>query len=202
MAEFGGTGSVVSDNFNFPACDKAVFKWSVKTGSYGSASLILNLHRVGSEDVMTLVNEAVFENPTDTLTGSGLQPLLGGEYYFSSENTDEAWTVRAVCRDGEKPVGEDMDLSGTGVTVTDNYTLHACQKSVLTWTTKASSIGSASIAIYLCGARCELIANEFKTDVADSISGEVVQAVDNRDYYLWVKNLSANAWSVKWECRD
>jgi len=202
LAEVTGTGEAVSDNYNWPDCQKAVFEWSVNTGSYGMASLILHLNKVGSDNVESIVNEAVMDNPSDRLSGSSLYPLTAGEYYFSSENTDEAWTVRVVCKDGEKPVGEGFDIAAAGNIVTDNYTLRACQKSVFVWTAEAGTYGMASLILHLCGRDCEGLINEAQMDVPDGIKGEALQAVDGGDYYLVAMNTGGNKWTVKWECRD
>jgi hypothetical protein len=202
LAEFSGTGGTVTDNFTAPECQKAVFEWSVNRSSYGTASLILHLQKVGTDAYESIVNEAEFDNPGDTLTGSAVQPLSAGEYYLASENTDEAWTVRVACRDGEKPVGTGIDLAGTGNLVTDNYTLPACQKSVFAWTAAPDSSGSAALIVHFCGRDCESIVNEFKTDVAAPISGEALQAVDGGDFYLVLMNTGGRDWTVKWECRD
>jgi hypothetical protein len=200
LTEVEGAGGTVTDNFDWPACQKAVFYWSVSPNSYGSASLIVHLHKTSSEQEVTLVNE--FAMDVSELSGSALQPLSGGEYYFSTENTDQPWTIRVECQDGVAPVGTGIDLEASGNIVTENYELPACQKSIFAWSVEPGDTGTASLILRLCGNECTTLVNEFQMDLTAPMEGEALQALDGGIYYLVSENTSGRPWSVHWECRD
>jgi hypothetical protein len=201
LAEVQGEGDTVTDNFEWPACQKAVFYWTVSPNSYGTASLIVYLHRIGVERGVVLVNEMAMSVSVEGLSGSALQPLSGGEYYFSTENTDEPWTIRVECQDHVAPVGAGIDLQPVGNIVTDNYELPACQKSVFVWSAGRNDIGTASLILWLCGEECTVLVNEFQMDLIAPMEGEALQALRGGIYYLVSEN-SSGPWSVRWECRD
>jgi hypothetical protein len=201
LQEVEGVGETVTDNYTWPACQKAVFYYTVEAGAY-SVSLILNIHSVDTGEEANLVNE--FGMEVDESSGSTFLSIGAGEYYFSSENTDEPWTVRVECQDGQAPVGNELAVEGVGDTVTANYELEPCNKSVFTWTAAPSAAGSASLIVDLCqvgGRRCENIVNEFEMDVTDEISGEVVEKLDGGLYFIVTENTD-QAWSVTLECHD
>ena len=200
LTEVEGTGSTVTDNFEWPACQKAVFYYTVYPSSSGFASLIVYVSKVGEEAKWLLVNETA--ESSDVVSGSAHQPLIGGEYYFSTELTQEPWTIRLECQDGVAPVGPGMDLHGAGNIVTDNYELPACQKSVFVWSAEPDDWGNAALALSLCGDECTLLVNEFQTDLAAPMEREALQALRGGVYYLVVANSSGRPWSVRWECRD
>jgi hypothetical protein len=202
LGEVGGEGSTVTDNLQLPACGKAVFQWNVAPTRSGSASLILSIHRPDRTDSVTLVNEFAMDVGTGGLSGSSLQTLLGGEYYFTSENTDQAWTLRIECQDGVAPVAQGIDLDATGNIVTQNYSLPACHKSVFDWTAARGSGGSAALILSLCGNDCVTIVNEFQMDLAEDMTGQSLQPVDGGIYYLVSENTGGRAWGVHWTCGD
>lgn len=197
-------GETVTDNYEFPECFKAVFDWHVDVGSYGSASLILKLHSVATQEDSTLVNE--FGEAPEGLNGKALQPIAGGEYFFSSENTDEAWGVTLICEDNVAPVASgELDVEGHGNTVSDNYELPECSKSVFNYSVGPNEGGSASIILYLCNAeteRCESIANKFEMDLTEPLEGKTVEALRGGSYFLVTENASGNDWQISWECQD
>jgi len=201
LAQLEGMGGTVTDNYEWPACQKAVFYWRAYPDSIGFASLIVHLYKVGVEQRASLVNDFAMDVSTEGLSGAVLQPLSGGEYYFSTENTDQPWTIRLECQDGMAPVGTGIDLQGAGSVVTDNYELPACQKSVFVWSTEPDDSGFASLILKLCGDDCTSIVNDFQTDLAAPMEGEALQALAGGTYYLVAENTSG-AWSVRWECRD
>jgi len=198
------TGETVTDNHELPECFKAVFDWHVDPGAYGSASLILKLHNVAKEEPVTLVNE-FGENP-EGLDGRALQPLIGGQYFFSSENTDEPWRVAVICEDNAAPVASgELDVEGRGNTVSDNYELPACSKSVFSYSVEPDDLGSASIIIYLCNADqrvCATIANEFEMDLTDPMEGKAIESLRGGHYFFATENASGNDWRISWECQD
>lgn len=202
MAEVNGTGKTVTDNLNLPACGKAVFLWKVAPSSYGTASLILSLFKKGSDREITVVNDMAMDTGSEGMSGSSLQPLTGGEYYFSSDNTNEPWSVRIECQDGVAPVATGMDIQGTGNQVTGNYELYACQKSVFHWQVEPGTGGTAALILGLCGAECQTIANEMKMDLTGPLEGASLQAISAGSYYLVVQNASGLNWRVNWECKD
>lgn len=199
-----GVGETVTDNYEFPECFKAVFDWHVDQGSYGSASLILKLHNVATRDEMTLVNE--FGEAPEGLDGKALQPLLGGEYFFSSQNTDEAWRVTLLCENNVAPVaGEELAFEGQGNTVSGNYELPECSKSVFSYSVEPNNTGAASLILYLCSADrrdCTSIANKFEMDLIEPLEGKVVEALRGGIYFLATENASGNDWQITWECQD
>jgi len=202
LAEVEGIGGTVTDNFEWPECQKPVFYWTVSSTTYGSASLIVYLHKRGAEQEASLVNEFAMNVPAEGLSGSALQPLSGGEYYFSTENTDQPWRIRVECQDGAAPVGAGIDLQAAGNIVTDNYELPSCQKSVFAWSAEPDDSGMASLILKLCGDDCTTIVNEFQMDLTAPMEGEALQALGGGIYYLVSENTSGRPWSVRWECRD
>ena len=203
LEEIEGIGETVTDNYEWPACRKAVFHWVAQANSHGSASLIIHLHKVGADREVYLVNE--FGSDVDEITGSVYQPLLGGEYYLSSENTDEPWSVRLECQDGVAPVGQEINLQLAGNLVTDNYELPACSKSVFVWSVEPSEHGRASLILRLCRVgeeRCDSVVNEFASDLTEPFTGESLESTDGGLYFLVTDNTSGQSWSVIWECRD
>ena len=85
-----GTGSLVSDNFEWQRCRKAVFVWE----ALGHDNFIVILHRPDPDQVELLVNEI------SPLGGESLQPLAGGIYYLHIEKgPQEGWWIKGECRD-------------------------------------------------------------------------------------------------------
>ncbi len=202
LGEISGTGKTVTDNLKLPACGKAVFFWKVGPSSYGSASLILHMFNKDTQREMSLVNDMTMESGPDGMSGSALQPLTGGEYYFTSDNTNEAWSIRIECQDGVAPVAQGMDVQGIGNLVTANYELPACQKSVFHWQVEPGAGGTAALILGLCGADCQSIANEMKMDLTGPLEGQSLKAVHAGIYYLVTENSSGRPWHVTWECKD
>lgn len=206
LLEFEGEGEIVTDNYEFPPCFKTVFYWTASAGAYGSASLILRLHNVETERDMTLVNEFGMDTSSGGISGSALQPLVGGEYFFSSENTDEPWALQVVCEDGAAPVASgELAIEGFGNIVTENYELPKCTKSVFLWSVDPSSSGSAALILTLCsveGEKCDTIVNEFKMDLPGPLEGEALERISGGTYFLVAANTSGRSWRVSWECRD
>jgi len=202
LLEFSGTGDTVTDDFVLPACWKAVLYWHVAPSSYGTASLILTGYNKGSGADKTLVNDMVMDASADGMSGIAFDPLLGGTYYFQTENTDAAWNVRLECQDGVAPVGEGMNIQATGGFVTGNYSLPACNKSIFNWSVEPSNYGTTSLILALCNMKeCETIVNEMKMDMTSAMTGQALQAVQGGDYFLVSEN-TQQPWSVNWECKD
>jgi len=154
---------------------------------------------------MSLVNEFAMDVSGDGISGAALQPLVGGEYYFTTENTDEAWALRVECQDGVAPVASGLDLQGSGNTVTDNYELPACSKSVFVWSAEPGDSGTASLIVHLCKVgedRCPSLVNEFGMDLTEPLEGEALEALSGGIYFLAIDNTSGKPWSIRWECRD
>ena len=205
LAEVEGVGESVTDNFQWPSCQKAVFYWTAFPNNFGSASLIISLHNEEKLDDVSLVNEFAMDVSSEGISGSALQPLQEGEYYFSTENTDAPWSLRVVCQDGVAPVASGLDLQGRGNVVTDNYELSACRKSVFAWSAEPDDRGTASLIVHLCKAgedRCTTLINEFGMDSAQTLVGEALQIVSGGVYFVVTSNTSGRPWNVRWECRD
>jgi hypothetical protein len=204
VLEIDGQAETVTDNYELPACGKAVFYWTVDVGASGVASLIALLHDVAAEREEVLVNEVALEAGGDTVTWPALRLLDAGEYYFTTENTDEPWSLRVECQDGMAPVAEGLDVSGEGLTVTDNYQLRACSKSVFAWSIEPNASGAASAIVELYKAGLDqpvVVANEFQMDATQPVTGQSVRSVSAGPHYLFVYN-TANRWRVTWECQD
>lgn len=204
LLELDGQGKAVTDNYELPACHKAVFYWTATTGEYGAASLIARLHKTDSEGDIVIVNEFNTDVGSDSITWPALLPLEGGEYYFSTENTDEPWSLRVECQDGMASVAEGLDVQGVGLAVTDNYKLSSCQKSVFMWTVEPNESGAASIIARLHtdgGEEAFVFANEFDMDLSEPLEGEKLQSINEGIYYVSVENTS-EPWHIRWECRD
>jgi hypothetical protein len=203
LLEFSGTGATVTEDYTLPTCWKAVLYWNVAPNSGGSASLILTQNNKDTGNDKTLVNEFGMDVGSDGMNGIAFDPLLGGNYYYSTENTNEAWSAKIECQDGVAPVGTGINIQATGGTATDNYTLSACNKSIFNWSVDPNSSGSASLILALCDLKknCETIVNEFKMDMTSPLTGQALQSVKAGDYFLVSENTS-QSWNVTWECKD
>jgi hypothetical protein len=200
LAELSGTGAAITEDYTLPQCMKGVLYWHVAP-SYGAASLIIKQFNKDKGTDKTLVNSFAMDVGADGFGGSAYDPLLGGEYYWQTENTNEAWTIKLECQDNVAPVGEGMNIQGTGTIVTDFYTLHSCTKSVFNYSVEPSS-GTASLILALCSrTECNTIVNEFKMDLSGSMTGQALQRVDDGDYFLISEN-TTKPWTVTWECKD
>lgn len=203
LLEISGTGEQVTDNYPMPVCIKAVFYWAVGASDIGMASLIADMYNADTGKQMPLVN-ALETDTTGELRGSTLQALAGGEYYFTAENTDQAWSIRIECQDGQAPAGLGIDIQGDGLAVTPNYELPACKKSVFNWSVEPNASGLGSIIIGLVGVdgpQYFSIANDIGMDLTAPLQGEALQVVSGGLYYLVVENVSG-PWHIWWECQD
>jgi len=204
LLEIDGIGEAVSSNYSLPTCHKAVFYWHVMPSTYGSASLILKLYQVGSSQAETLVNEFESDVPETGLYGAALHHLTEGQYYFSTENTDEPWTLRIECQDHLPAVAEGMRVTARGNTVTDNYQLSTCNKSVFRWQVAPNSYGTTALIVHLHRVnedRFAYLVNALEFDQSAPLSGEALEPVQAGTYYLVTENATGE-WSVEWECRD
>lgn len=202
LGDIKGTGKTVTDNIKLPACNKTVFQWKVAPSSYGAASLILQMYQKGSDKETNLVNDMVMETSADGMSGSVLQQLTDGEYYFASDNTTEPWSLHIECQDGVAPVANGIDIGGLGNQVSANYELPACQKSVFHWQVEPGQLGAAALILDLCGAECRNIANEMEMDLTEPMTGDSLQSVDAGNYFLTTQNANGNKWRITWECKD
>lgn len=205
LAVISGTGGLVTDNFDLPQCNKAIFAWTAQASNHGTASLIVKLYNVAAGTERSVINEFATDLEGD-LVGMELQPLKGGTYYLASENTDLPWEVRIECHDGLAPIlSGSMVVTGTGNTVTGFYELPSCNKSVFSWQAGVTPHGTASMIVHLCkdgSTDCESLVNEFQMDLTGPLTGQTVEKLSGGLYYLYVYNLAAGDWSVTWECKD
>lgn len=204
VLEIDGQAETVTDNYALPECGKTVFYWTVETSDFGSASLIARMHDVAVGREELLLNAVDLEADSDTVSWPALMSVDAGDYYFTTQNTDEPWSLRVECQDGMAPVAEGMEVSGEGLTVTDNYQLPACSKSVFAWSIEPDATGSASaiIELYKAGAdQPVVVANEFEMDATEPVTGQSMHSVGAGPHYLFVYNTS-NPWTVRWECQD
>lgn len=208
LAEIAGTGNQVTDNYALPPCSKAVFYWTVLPSDYGSAALIVRLYNADTGNDTAIINE--FDSDVAAavgLTGAVLQALKGGNYYFATENASGDWNLRIECQDGVAPQASGTLLvAGRGISVTANFELPKCQKSIFAWSASPSKYGSAAIIVYLVKVGAEVkaanLVNEFAADRTEPLTGEAVQALSGGLYYLTITNTGGRDWQVTWQCRD
>jgi hypothetical protein len=198
-----GTGETVSEDFEGPECFKAVFLWSVESKDSGLTSLTINLHNVYTQKAMEIVS--TFETETvGTMRGESIQALLGGAYYVTVEDHSGPWALQGICREGEAPSGEGIDLHGVGQVVSGNVVLTECQKSVFVWSVEPRSSGLAQLEVSLANAKTHqgrYLVSEFEMDVAGTLSGEVLEPVSDGMYFIHVESASG-PWTLRWDCRD
>lgn len=87
--ELSGEGDLVTDNFDWGPCQKAVFVWDAP----GTRNFIVHLWNTTAERPAGLVNEIAPDS------GEVLQPLAGGSYYLEIQATNTTWTITGECRD-------------------------------------------------------------------------------------------------------
>jgi hypothetical protein len=202
LLEISGAGESVTDNYQLPKCSKAVYYWSASPNSDGSASLTLNSHQPTSTESATLINVDATNIDAEVLSGSVLRGLIGGEYYFSIENTYEAWTVRLECQDNVAPVGTGMNIQATGWFVSDNYVLSTCQNGIFSWSVEPNANGTASLDLYLCDLKqCVTMVNEVKMGMTAPLTGQVTAMLQSNTFFIVAEN-TLQPWSVSWECKD
>jgi hypothetical protein len=204
LVTFQGSGETVTENFDAPMCRKTVFFWSVEPNQYGAASLMVYLAKQGVAEPRLMINELGLDASTP-LTGETLQPLSGGTYYLSIENLSGPWEVRGVCLDGQPATGSSIDIQGAGLTVTDNFALPKCSKSVFIWSVQPNQYGTASLMVSLANVEADewpTIVNALKSDLSDGVlTGETLQPLKGGVYYMAIKNVSG-PWTLLWDCRD
>ena len=202
LLELSGTGETVTDNYLLPKCWKAVYYWRASPNSNSTPSITLNLHQPTATDSVTLVNVVAMDMYAEGLSGSVLRGLTGGEYYFSIENTEEAWTIRVECQDNVAPVGTGMNIQATGWFVSDNYLLSTCQQGIFSWSVEPNANGTASLVLYLCDSKqCATMVKDDKTDMTAPLTGQVTAMLQSGTYFIGAEN-TLQPWSVSWECKD
>ena len=92
--EISGSGDLVTENYDWGACEKAVFYWTGSPLGRGG-NLFVMLHKVGTEGRKAVVIKTVYE----PFEGQTLQALLGGLYYFAITAPEVSWTIRGECQD-------------------------------------------------------------------------------------------------------
>ena len=83
-----GSGDEVTDNFDWPVCNKAIFAYDAT----GESNFIVYLWKIGADNNLLLVNEIA------PRAGEVLQPLSGGTYWVEVQATGD-WSITAVCED-------------------------------------------------------------------------------------------------------
>ena len=84
-----GKGDVVTDNYTWKGCVKAIFTWTAA----GRDNMIVLLWSVAQADETYLINEI---GPGE---GQALQPVEAGEYYFEIRGPSQGWTITGQCKD-------------------------------------------------------------------------------------------------------
>ena len=85
-----GNGNVVTENFEWGACEKAVFSWTAA----GQDNFIVRIYKIGIEESRGQVNQI---GPAEC---EYLQALTGGTYYYEINGPAEGWTLQGVCETG------------------------------------------------------------------------------------------------------
>jgi hypothetical protein len=202
LFELSGSGKTVTKNYQLPKCWKAVYYWSVSSNTNGTASLTINLHQPTTIDTTTLVNIPTTDKQPEGLSGSTLEGLNGGEYYYSIQNTTEAWKIRLECQDNAPSAGTGMNIDATGWFVSDNYELSTCQNGIFSWSVKPDAKGTAKLVLYFCDMkRCVTMVNEEKMNMTQPITGQVTAMLQTGTYFIGAMN-TLQPWSVTWECKD
>jgi hypothetical protein len=198
-----GTEDTVSENFEASECFKAVFPWSVESKDSGFTSLVVNLYNAQTEKGSEIISEMEMD-VAGIMRGEALKVLVGGTYYVTTENSSGPWTLQGICREGEAPSGEGIDLSGEGQIVSGNFILEECQKSVFVWSVEPSSSGFAQLGVGFVDAQAHqggYLVNEMEMDVTGALSGETLEPVSGGVYFVYVESASG-PWTLRWECRD
>ena len=202
LLEFSGTGETVTGNYLLPKCWKAVYYWSAFPNRSGSVSFRLNLFQPTSTDSVPLVNVDSMDKYAQGLRGSVLRGLIGGEYHFSIEKSDGAWSIRVECQDNIAPVGTGMNIQATGWFVSDNYVLSTCQQGIFSWSVEPNANGTASLLLYLCNLnQCGPLVKEDKMDMTAPLTGQVTAMLQRNTFFISAEN-TLQPWSVTWECKD
>jgi hypothetical protein len=202
LQQLHGTGASVMDGLVWAACEKAVFYWTLSPGQNGEASLTLRLQETGEAAGTVLVDEYA-SGLTAPITGAALHPLLGGEYTLSVEDAYSPWSVRVLCQDGELPLGDAPDLTGSVSTVTPNFELATCNQMALLWSVEPDGSGRASMIVrmYIVGRSWpDVRVNETDTDVDEPLGNLALFSVEGGEYFLVVDKVSG-PWTIRWECR-
>lgn len=85
-----GTGDIVTENYTWNECGKAVFYWTAA----GRDNVIIHLNSAEDpEDWSGLVNEI---GPGE---GQVLEPFSAGTYFLEISGPIEGWTFRGECQD-------------------------------------------------------------------------------------------------------
>jgi hypothetical protein len=101
-------------------------------------------------------------------------------------------------------MGEGIELQGKGQTVTENFSVPKCAKSVFMWSVEPNPSGVAAVILLLhnvqAGRESSLV-NALDMDITSALEGEALESVSAGVHFLVVDN-ATGTWSVKWECRD
>ncbi len=201
--QLDGEGETVTDRYDFDACKKAVFYWTAKPDASRAAALHVDLYPVDGGEEVSLA--AVSESDVyEIIEGSTLHPLADGEYYFKIWDTDEGWTVRGECQDGQAPAGARIFLAGTAPEVTKNYGLPGCDESVFIWSIDPDEEGVVSLVanLHLVGEdSMENLVNEAEAKVEEMVRGETLHSLAEGVYFITVENVRG-AWTLRWKCLD
>lgn len=87
--EISGEGDAITDNFEWGACEKAVFTWDAP----GSRNIIIHLWKPHADNSVLMANDIAPAN------GKVLQPLAGGVYYFEITARASSWAITGECLD-------------------------------------------------------------------------------------------------------
>lgn len=91
-----GKGDLITDNYEWGACEKAVFYWNIEKDSY----LYVDLYKVGEKYPWTYIASGEMST-----SGQALSNIEPGKYYLDVvvstawDPNDVSWSIRGECKD-------------------------------------------------------------------------------------------------------
>ena len=85
-----GKGSIVTDNYSWTRCGKAVFAW--KDEGYGR--ITIRIYKAGEDNPINILNNELLPN-----TGETVESIGTGTYYFAIRGSLVGWSLIGECRD-------------------------------------------------------------------------------------------------------
>jgi len=99
---------------------------------------------------------------------------------------------------------DEINITGSQDTTTDNFKLPECQKSIFIWQVNPGEDGTASVIIHLHHVNKDgykILVNELEFNVTEPLSGEKMQALAGGEYFFSFENVNGE-YRLTWECRD
>jgi hypothetical protein len=189
--KIAGTGERITENFNLPSCNKAIFYSS----SQGRSNVIVDLHQLGSERDWLIVNHIAPD------TEQRLQKLSGGTYFLEVRaDGGTNWQLKVECAPNASsfsPQANQLNITGSGSLITENFHLNQCTKFVFNWSAWGER-GNAIGYLHSVGSTSEhLIMNGIAPE-----AGERLRSVSGGTYYFEIRAESGTNWRITSTCSD